>query len=279
MKVEVCLETYKNHLWKQVNKKIDEGSKLKDIVCKEEVSSLLREVCYPYEEILKISIASDNPIKISKQLEDLKDWSSSRQTNKCKKLVSLLEELEAGRYLSISEEDMSRSIDAHESYYRNRIKTLAEQVGAASKSIKWKNYDIKIEAVLEDLEVNEVYIYVEGEKSMILSLNEPSGRVIESKYSSICESLLKALKEQKEKSKISTFYMPSSYHSNNILEDFKKQIVLGQKCYLPEGTILSKVKSNTSKWKIKLEENNLLKLEEGYVVGPEDARIRFIEKL
>jgi len=280
MKVEVCLEVYKNHLWKQINKKINEGVNLKDIVCKEEITSLLKEVSYPHEEIVRISIAADNPVSISKQLEKLKDWNESKKDPKCKKLINLMENLEAGYYVPASEDDIGQSIDAHEEHYKNKIKGLASKIESVAKKIRWRNYDIKLEAVLtEGIGIEEVLVYVEGEKSIIVSIEDLSGKVLDSKYSEACEALIKALKEYNNNKKISTFYVDSSYQNNKLLECKKKEMVLGQRCYLPEGTILSSVKEDKSRWKIKIEENNLLKIEEIYIVGSKEAQIRFIEKI
>jgi hypothetical protein len=282
MKVEVCLETYKNHLWKLINKKISEGSKLKEIICKQKILSTLSETYYPQSDALRIAIASDNSFRIGRHIEDIKDWNLSKNNVECNKLIKLLELLESSRHLDIGEEDIQLSIKMHEDHYKKEIKQIADKIESVAKQIKWRNYDIKLEALVisDSFSIDEIEIAIEEEPSIILRLEHPEGQIIKaSKYAVICESLLEGLKKFTENKKISTFYIENSYYKKRLIEEARKDLILGQRCYLPEGTILTKERHDNSAWMVKLEEKNLVCDEGKYIVGTKEIQIRFIEKI
>ena len=282
IKVEVCLEAYKNHLWKLINKKISEGSKLKEIICKQKILSALSETYYPQSDALRIAIVSDNSFRIGRHIEDIKDWNLSKNNIEFSKLVKLLELLESSRHLNIGEEDIQLSIKMHEDHYKKEIKQISDKIGSVAKQIKWRNYDIKLEALVitDSFSIDKIEVAIEEEPSIILRLENLEGQIIKaSKYAIICESLLEGIKTFTENKKISTFYIENSHYKERLIEEAKKDLILGQRCYLPEGTILTKERQDNSSWMVKLEEKNLVFIEDRCIVGTKEIQIRFIEKL
>ena len=85
-------------------------------------------------------------------------------------------------------------------------------------------------------------------------------------------------KINKNLKKIGTFYIDPSVNSKNVIESLKKEMNINLKGFLPEGVILTK-EPKENFFKIRINEENLIPLEDSYIVGQEGVCVRHIEKL
>lgn len=281
IKVETNLDNYEEHLKKLVEKSI--GSKLKDVLCKQEVYSLSKELYYPRSEILKLAIFSEDVQKVNKELKTLKEWSIEFTDKDSNELISLVEAIKSGFYIEVSQEDVDMAVSSYKKHYSKKLSSLAGVIESVIKEIKWKNNSILIEPIIleNNFEINEVLLVINKQRSAVLDLDASKGRTIqESIYFKEANSLIEAIKKfNPNKNKIVSFYLEGSKKNKKLVETIIKESSLGLKIYLPEGTKLTKERKEG--WHVKIDEKNILKTENDneYIVGSKEAQIKFIEKL
>jgi hypothetical protein len=281
IKVEVCLEKYRSHLSELVNKKIiNEGCRSKELICKEKILDLVNETSYPKSEELRLVVLSDNSIKILKQLEALRNWNETKNEHACNELIHIINLYESGRYSDPSENDAHMCVESYTKYYKRKLQLLANKLENSIKTIKWKNYNLKLEAVPEknDFSISKAIALVDDQPKLIFNLDSISSELInkneiKEEYIELANNFNKINKHE-----ISTFYVDGASFKKGILESMKKEMSLGIKHYLKEGTKLSKQPFDKNCWKVKIDENNVVRLDEEYLIDSTDVLIRFLER-
>jgi hypothetical protein len=273
-KVEVCLDKYRQNMEDVVTKMVSSGCRAADIMCQEEIVEFLKEDLYPQSELTRIFLYSKNKDKINNQILKIKEWYKSKgEKGKTLYLINLLE---SGLYSSPGVSDIKMCLESYERYYKNKLNLLASKIESCLKNINWRNYESKLEAIpiKDGLKVEEAQFCVAGEPKLTFNLEYFNIRShsSEEKYLKLVEAF-----KQKEPCKISTFYLNDSFGGD--LGSMKKEMSLGIKQYLLEGTKLYREpRGEKNIWKVKLDESKLLRLEDEYIVGCEDALIRSLEK-
>ncbi|NDD59493.1 MAG: hypothetical protein EBZ47_09685 [Chlamydiae bacterium] len=275
MIVEVDIESYLDNVKSLIKKRLEEGKRLIDLVCKEHLDRVLEESLYPRAEIVKIILASKDIKKVEEQVENIKDWRGLRANSSSEKLLGLLEAIVLGSYIDPSEEDESFLLKTYEETCRNKMVYLANTLEEAIHKVSWKNYRLKVVAVphVDDLNTHEAKILVNDQEGLLFNLNNKEAKVLDSVYFKECEKIKEAISMPK-KEVISTFCLENGFDKNRI-ESIKKEVAMGLRPYLLEGTALTK---NEGSWKVKLNEVDLMKVEDKYIVKERGALIRHIEK-
>lgn len=277
IKVNIDLNQYKDHINNLINKKIEEKSKIIEVICNHEVARLIEQTEYPQAEVLKLALFTKNPKKINSKIENMKEWISKRTNFKFNDLVNLIE---TACYLDICENNKEKILSMYESFYYKKMILLSNKIEESIKNIKWKNYniDIKGEIIKEEFIIENANLYVNEIKSLKISLEDygKCHHIEESIYYKECLELSKEI--NKSFKKIGTFYIDASVNSKNIIESLKKEMNINLKGFLPEGAVLTKTPKENS-WKIRINEENLIPLEDSYIVGQEGVCVRHIEKL
>jgi hypothetical protein len=257
----------------------------------------MEEISYPHTEAFIISIQNGNPSKIIKQIENLDMWvyKNSVQTD----VVQFLE----GIFLTyqsniikktIHPNDIDKAILTFVEKSRTVLGEMTSRIESIIDKIPWDNHPIYIEALVPEndwvadtarVHIGEFYKSNfdikktdKGLKIENIVFNEMPEKIIDQ-----MKNLIARLKESPEIKKILSLYMSQPSKNRTLFERKKRDVSLGIKAVIPQGTMLTNLpySEGDDVWKVRIDDEGLIRnLQEGNIIGYnliEDANIRWIE--
>jgi hypothetical protein len=257
----------------------------------------MEEISYPHTEAFVISIQNGDPLKITKQIENVDLWvyRNSIQTD----VVQFLEDIFLAYQSNVIKKtihpnDVDKAVLSFVEKSRIVLGEMTSKIESIIDKISWNNHPIYIEALIpeNDWIADTVRVYIgEFYKSSFEIKKTNKGLKIENiifnempqKMTDQIKNLISRLKESPNIKKILSLYMSQPSKNRNLFERKKRDISLGIKAFLPQGTMLTNLPYSESDdvWKVKIDDEGLMNnLQEGNIVGYhliEDANIRWID--
>lgn len=297
--ISIDLDVYKEHIFTNlsglvIKNDVENLNVLKKIVNISNIRKKLYDLNYPYVEAFVISLKNGNPSGIYRNLDRLKQYENSE------KIVAMVESSfwnYQAKVLStrLTSEDVDHIIDSLISESTICIREIISKIELILEKIDWDNHPIKIQALIpqNDWVVESVKVFVGGliPSNFILKKTIKGFDIVEenidgsNKIKNQIINFIEKLRENPNYKQIVTLYMSQPKDKRQLFETKKRDIALGIKTILSQGTYLTNIPyyENTDLWKIKVDNKNLFKtLHEGDFIGYElldDTEIRWIEIL
>ena len=257
----------------------------------------MEEISYPHTEAFVISIQNGDPLKITKQIENVDLWvyRNSIQTD----VVQFLEDIFLAYQSNVIKKtihpnDVDKAVLSFVEKSRIVLGEMTSKIESIIDKISWNNHPIYIEALIpeNDWITDTARVYIgEFYKSSFEIKKTNKGLKIENiifnempqKMTDQIKNLISRLKESPNIKKILSLYMSQPSKNRTLFERKKRDISLGIKAFLPQGTMLTNLPYSESDdvWKVKIDDEGLMNnLQEGNIVGYhliEDANIRWID--
>jgi hypothetical protein len=291
---KVSLENYKQSLYE--NLAIFLGTKEESLDIKE---NLINEIEIK-EETDKLGYPNSNSLVLSLKTQDIKEvilernkllqWAqkNEKEIEKIKKTMAVYESYmlskEVTRYV------IEKLVESCLAKTEMKINELSLKIDNIKNKIKWPFKNILIEAIYPAQGLLAVEADVSlGEENVqkVFSINLETKEIelndeMPQRIKNKCSELVSNLNERKkEKVKFINLYMPILAENENKILESKKEIILGMKQYLPHGTKLMKEpidQEGATIWKVRINENQLKKDGEEYLVIAERAELFWVGK-
>lgn len=299
-KISCCCKNYRENILGNfsslVLKNQDATDMVKNILDVNQIKKSLEAIGYPYVEAFCIAAKSGSINSLEKNLDRCRLWANAHGVSSAnfavvEEIVQNFEAKHLGENFGPLDVDIVvNSLVTECSILFNKVVARLEMI---TEQLELNN-SIKIEAILPEngLLVDSMLVSIEGMYPAIFTLihthqgfrvenfisnNLPDG--IRTHY----QALMKKLQENPNYKQIVSLYMPQPTAKRKLFEQKKKEIALGFKTVLPEGTALTNmiIDENIDYWRVKVPKEFLMNsLNEGDMLSyhlVEDAPVRWIE--
>jgi|LakMenEpi03Aug12_release.lakeMendotaPanAssembly.Ray.scaffolds.fasta_scaffold02041_40 hypothetical protein len=300
--VVLCLDAYREHLMSNLSGLVLKNSPiyqdaLKKTIDVTKIKKSLLEIGYPYIESFSICLENGQTDNIARQIQKFDNWLylNSKDTEILKFVESAFWKYQLNLMLKkIDPKDVDLTIFSLVDKSRNVLGEMAFKIEKIIESIAWDNHPIFIEALIptDDWIVDSARISIGEYFQAHFDMNKKNENLdvttvifteMPQKMRDQIDNLLNRLKESPKIKQIMTLYMSKPENLRDFFERKKRDVALGIKAFIPQGTLLQNKPfyEGQDLWKVKIDYSSLVKTtQEGDVTGYqllEDANVRWIE--
>ena len=298
----ISTDSYKEHLLlnfsglalKNSPEFVDAIKKSYDI---NQIKNELHSVSYPEAEAIIIALNEGSSEGQEEHLQKLERWVYRKGKNDsvCKLVENMILDLQGiSKRKTISPDQIDKTINSFVEKGRNIAGELAFKIENIIKQTGF-NFPVQIELLLPENDIlpNSMRVTLGEEYKTIFDVTKKNNsydvhgiqfdEMPQSVYNQM-QILIDKIKESPKIGKILSLYMSQPKNNRNLFEKKKRDISLGIKAHLNEGTLLSNLPNEENDvWKVKIDNVSISeKMREGdYILYQihEDANIRWIELL
>jgi len=298
IKSEVSIEKYKEKLSENISALFLNPDPVvveqvkKNLIDEFEIQTLLQEKLYPNQERLMIAIKTGDPKKVAAERKSFNEWSFDRQDKLTEKIKNILLLYENGFYSNtITSKEIDSIVNSYTTQSLRKVNEIGSSIDLTIDKIKWHNHNVLIEAIYpdQDFTPTEALVSVGSSyvKSFIVNLvdnqitNIPNDQ-LPKKLKEDCDCLMENLFKNSKEKRIISLYFNTPINERKFIENIKKEIVLGVKQYLPYNTTLKKeatILEGQDAWKVTLDESNIKRNGDVFLVLSEDVAVKWIKRI
>lgn len=299
-KIRCCCQNYRENILANFSSLIlknqDATDMVKNILDVNKIKKNLESISYPYIEAFCIAAKSGSINSLEKNMTRCRLWTKSHGINSANLAVveELIQNFEAKHlgesFGPIDVDIVVNSLVTECNILFNKVVAKLEMI---TEQLELSN-SIELEAIMPEdgLLVDSMLVKINGIYPALFTLNHTHqgfkaenfvSNNLPDRVRTQYQSLMKKLQENPNYKQIISLYMPQPTAKRRLFEQKKKEIALGYKTVLPEGTTLTNmiIDENIDYWRVKLPKEYLISsLHEGDMLSyhlVEDAPVRWLE--